>query len=154
MSERSERVESHSTWQHKTHSVAYVLGLFTLSDHSLIVAHPPASFLCCPRQPSHRPSSLPSVFPVPAVHLLPLATPFWPYPTHGHAVQVPFVQAINNCVMTFNTNLSIYGSRKITMQFILMLSTAMEGYERNIKNPCLQNIIFSVVITYPQFSID
>ena len=41
-----------------------------------------SSFLCCPRPPSHHPFSLTSVSLVPALHLLPPSTPFWPYGTH------------------------------------------------------------------------
>ena len=66
----------------ETHSVTYVLGLFTLYDLSRIDAQLPASFLCCPRPPSHHPSSLTSVSLIPALHLLPPSTPFWPYDTH------------------------------------------------------------------------
>ena len=39
-------------------------------------------FLCCPRSPAHNPSSQTSVSFVPALHLLPTSTPFWPYDTH------------------------------------------------------------------------
>ena len=69
-------------WPRETHSVTYVPGLSTLSDLSRIDALPPPSFLCCPRPPSHHPSSLTSVYNVPGLHLLPQSTPFWPYGTH------------------------------------------------------------------------
>ena len=52
-------------WPRETHSVTYVPGLSTLSDLSHIDAQPPPSFLCCPRPPSHHPSSLTSVYLVP-----------------------------------------------------------------------------------------
>ena len=39
-------------------------------------------YSCCPRPPSHHPSSLTSVSLVPALRLLPSTTPFWPYGTH------------------------------------------------------------------------
>ena len=54
----------------------------TVSDLSRIDAQPPPSFLCCPRPPSRHPSSPTSVSLVPALHLLPPSTPFWPYDTH------------------------------------------------------------------------
>ena len=69
-------------WPRETRSVTYVPGLSTLSDLSFIVAQPPLSFLCCPRPPSQNSSSLTSVSLVPALHLLPPSTPFWPYDTH------------------------------------------------------------------------
>ena len=65
----------------ESHSVTYVPGPSTLSDLSLIVAQPPPSFLCCPRAPSHNPSSPTSVYLVLSLHLLPPSTPFWPYCT-------------------------------------------------------------------------
>ena len=46
--------------------------LQSLHRHSFIAQGPP----------SHHPSSLSSVFLVPALHLLPPSTPFWPYGTH------------------------------------------------------------------------
>ena len=61
-------------WPCETHSVTYVPGLSTLSDLTSIDAQPPPSFLCCPRPPSHHPSSLTSVSLVPALHLLPHST--------------------------------------------------------------------------------
>ena len=48
-------------WPRETKSVTYEPGLSTLSDLSRIEARPPQSFLCCPRPPSHYPSSLTSV---------------------------------------------------------------------------------------------
>ena len=55
-------------WPRETHSVTSAPGLSTLSYLSRIVAQPPPSFLCCPRPPSHHPSSLTSVFLVPGLH--------------------------------------------------------------------------------------
>ena len=37
---------------------------------------------CCPRSPLHHPASLTSVSVVPALHLLPPSTAFWPYGIH------------------------------------------------------------------------
>ena len=50
-------------WSRETHSVTYVPGLSIVSDLSRVVAQPQPSFLCCPRLPSHHPSSLTSVSP-------------------------------------------------------------------------------------------
>ena len=69
-------------WPSETHSVTYLPGLSTLSDLSRIDAQPPPSFHCCPRPPSHHPSSLTSVSLVPSLNLLPPSKPFWPYGTH------------------------------------------------------------------------
>ena len=49
---------------------------------SRIIAQPPPPFFCCPRPPSHHPSSLTSVYLVPALHLLPTSTAFWPHGNH------------------------------------------------------------------------
>ena len=76
MGERSEKTQGQAK------ILRYVPGLFTLSDLSRIDAQPPPSYLCCPRPPSHHPSSLTSVSLVPTHHLLPPSTPFWPYDTH------------------------------------------------------------------------
>ena len=69
-------------WPRETNSVIYVPELSTLSDLSRIVTQPPPSFICCPRPPSHHPSSLTSVSLVPALHFLPPSTLFWPCGTH------------------------------------------------------------------------
>ena len=69
-------------WQRETRSVTYVPGLSTLSDLSRINTQPHRHSSVAPRPPSHHPSSLTSVSLVPAFHLLPLPTPFWPYDTH------------------------------------------------------------------------
>ena len=79
---RSERTQGKQKWPSETHSVTDVPGLSTLSDLSRIDGQPPPSFLCCPKPPSHHPSSLTSVSLVPALHLLPPSTPFWPNDTH------------------------------------------------------------------------
>ena len=68
----------------ETHSVTYVPGLFTLFDLSRIDAQPPPSFLCCPRPPSHHPSSPTSVSLVPAL------TYFRQQHPSGHTVLIPF----------------------------------------------------------------
>ena len=52
-------------WMRETHSVTFAPGLSTPSYLLRIVAQPPPSFLCCPRPPSHHPSSLTSVYLVP-----------------------------------------------------------------------------------------
>ena len=54
----------------------------TFYNLSRIEVQPPPSFICCPRPPSHHPSSITSVSIVPALHLLPLSIPFWPYDNH------------------------------------------------------------------------
>ena len=69
-------------WPCETHSDTYVLGLSTLSDLMCIDAQPPLPFLCCPRPPSHHPSSLTSVSLIPTLHLLSPSILFWPYDTH------------------------------------------------------------------------
>ena len=50
---------------------AYAPGLRYAPCMHLIISQPPPSFLCCPRPPSRHPSSITSVYFVPARHLLP-----------------------------------------------------------------------------------
>ena len=57
-----------------------------------IVVHPPPSFLCCLRPPSHHPSSITTAFLVPVPHWLPPSTPFWSYGTHPF---LPHAQTIS-----------------------------------------------------------
>ena len=80
LSERTQGKAKIATWN--TISYIYVPGPSTLSYLSRIFSHPPPSFLCCPRTPSHHLSSPTSVYRVPAHHLLMQSTPFWPCDTH------------------------------------------------------------------------
>ena len=78
-------------WPCVTYSVISAPGL---STHSyLFVTLPPPLFLCCPRPPSHHPSSLISVYLLPALHLLLLSTPFWehealPFLPHAQTISI------------------------------------------------------------------
>ena len=84
----------------ETHSFTYVPGLYTVSDLSRIDAQPPTSFLCCPRPPSHHLSSLTSVSLVPALHLLPPSTPFWPYDTHPFCPNAQTISILSDLLYT------------------------------------------------------
>ena len=56
----------------RKNSFSYIVpGLSALSDLSRIDSKPPPSFFCCPRPPSHHPSTPTSISLVPALHLLP-----------------------------------------------------------------------------------
>ena len=72
----------HEKWSRETHSFTHAPGLSTLSDLSLIVEQPPATFLCCPTPPSHHPSILTTVYVVPVIYFLLPSTPFWPNSSH------------------------------------------------------------------------
>ena len=57
-------------------------------------AERPQSFLCCTPPPSQHRFSLTSVYLVPAIHLLPPSTHFWPYGNHPffpHAQTIPIL---------------------------------------------------------------
>ena len=75
-------------WQRATHSVTCVSGLSTLFDLSRIDPQPPPSFHCCPITPSHHPSSLTSVFLVPALHLHQPSTFLMPYGTRQSILRI------------------------------------------------------------------
>ena len=79
-------------WPCETHPVTYAQRLSTLSYFLLIVAQLPPSFHCCPRSPSHHPSSITSVYLVRDLLLLPPSTPLWSYSTHTF---FPHVQTIS-----------------------------------------------------------
>ena len=79
---RFEKTQCQAKWPREIRSVTYVPGLSTLSDLSRIVAHPPPSFLCFLRPPSHHPLSLTSVSLARVSHWLRALTPFWQYGTH------------------------------------------------------------------------
>ena len=96
-------------WPPETHSVTYAPGLSTFSDLSRIDAQPLPSFLCCPRPPSHHPSSLTSVSLVPALHLLPPSTPFWRNDTHRlfpHAQTISIISDLLYSITPFLFQLS------------------------------------------------
>ena len=57
-------------WPREIKLITYAPGQSTLSDLSRIDEHPPSSFLCSLRPPSHHPSSLTSVYLAPTLHLL------------------------------------------------------------------------------------
>ena len=69
-------------WPRETHSVTYVPGFSTFSYLSRIEAHPPRSCFCCPRPPSHHPSSLILGLPRTRPPLTSSSTPSWPYGSH------------------------------------------------------------------------
>ena len=103
-------------WPRETRSVTYVPGLFTLSDLSRIDEQPPPSFLCCPRQPSHHPSSLTSVSLVSAHHLLPPSTPFWPYGAHPFFPHTQTISILSD--LFYSLTLFLFHAALLTHLFI------------------------------------
>ena len=63
-------------WPREIQSSTYGPELSTPFYLSRIVAQSPRSSLCCPKPPSHLQSNRTSVYPVPALHLLPPSSPF------------------------------------------------------------------------------
>ena len=110
-------------WRRETHSVTYVPGLSTLSDLSRIEAQPPPSFLCCPRPPSHHPSSRTSVSLILALHLLPLSTPFWPYDTHPFFPHAQTISILSDLLYSMAHSLSTPAQLIENLYFVLILHT-------------------------------
>ena len=93
-------------WSERTQGQAKLIQLHRYQESQILNALTLClkSFLCCPRPPSHHPSSLTLVSLVPALHFLPLSTPFWPYSTHPffeHAQTISILSDLLHSLIPF-----------------------------------------------------